>query len=895
MVITRLGLGGYLALAGGQSPSRSRPMNARRHLPLLASLVAIVGTSCTPAARGPEAAPSPAVAAPAPVAAAPRDPRVGDPPHIFTPAEKVEKSLNGTWEFPPSPQVPWKADETGFAKERLFTVPAPGIHPRILFAPEDLPRIRARVGQTVAGKAMLEAIKANLAKGIGTPTTWEGQCWAALVANDLDAFKAAYKEHPLDNVPPGSGFKKMAGRDPVTKWGVRNPLLASLMNQALVALIEDDAETGRKVGAAYATYARFVAPKVAAANATPQGPYHWDSTRDLVPNEIAYGYDWAWPWMTAEQRAAVQKLIVDATAGKYTLAMDLPQHWRRWNFIGMTESYAACCFAIEGEPGSDPRGLERLYEVYRDYLTYGSTAQGVGTEGIDYHTIGVGHIVAPMIAYANRGKNLLTHPHFRAISEQWLVQALQPFGGAWQAGGDLGNFPPNPWLVGPQKYFYPASPSIDLIYRQHPNVQKQAWDRIVLDGSEATLLTAEDPAPADTRAAAVANRPLTFEDTTRGVLYTRTGWGTEDAVLHVECRVDTAFPSHDHPDRGNFTFSALGRAWACDGYRDTEGKYHNLVSIDGRGQGYFPPAGRWIATVDTPQATFAVTDAKYAWDWMWAKSMFLESKASLIKRNQAWGVDPAERLQARFPLEKWEADPSPVVKAYNEGFTAVGDPRMWNNEDGWVLRTPHYPVNRAFRTTGLVRGAHPYVLVIDDIKKDDAEHLYEWRMNAGPDVEAVSIDGSDILLGDQTTNRVPVELDKAFQGKSGLSPKKGDRLLLVRTLEIGVPDLPTLQGIPQVAAIEYKKTDDSHQFSGRSLGMGTQVILPSRTREPKFKVLLVPHRQGEELPVTTWNDARTEVTIAWKDQRDVIRFATTTEGRTTLVATRNGQPLIEVP
>ncbi len=845
-------------------------LHRRPALPLLALVVALTGTSCG------------------------RDPRVGDPPRIFTPAEKVEKSLNGTWDFPPSPQVAWAPNEQGFAKDRLFRVPAPGIHPRILFAPEDLPRIRARVGQTVSGKAMLAAIKDNLVKGIGTPTTWEGQCWTALIAGDLEAFKAAYKEQPNDNVPPGSGFKKAAGREPATKWGVRNPLLASLMNQALVALVEDDAVAGRQAATALATYARFVAPKVAVANASRQGPYHWDSTRDLVPNEVAYGYDWAWPWMTAEQRQSVSKLIVDATAGKYTLAMDLPQHWRLWNFIGMTESYAACSFAIEGEPGADPRGLERLYEVYRDYLTYGTSAKGVGTEGIGYHSIGVGHIVAPMIAYANRGKNLLTHPHFRALTESWLLQALQPFGGAWQASGDLGNFPPNLWLVMPQKYFYPDSAGIDAVYRNHPLVSKQDWAKIGLDGSEAMLLCAEDPAPQDARPAAEANLPLTFHDTTRGILYTRTGWGANETVLHVDCRHDTVIPSHDHPDRGNFTLAALGRAWACDGYRDTEGKFHNLVTIDGRGQGYFPAPGKWLAAVDQPQATFTAIDAKYPWDWMWAKSMFTESKASLQARNQAWGIEPAERLLSRFPLEKWEADPSPQVVAYNQGYTA-GDPRMWNNEDSWVLRTPHYPVQKAFRTTGLVRGAHPYVLVIDDLKKDDQERLYEWRMNASPDVQAVSINGGDILLGDETTARQPAEITYAFQGKTGnLAPKKGDRLLLVRTLDRATPDLPTIQPIPMVATIEYKKTDDSHQFSGRSLGLGTQVVIPVRSTEARLKVLLVPHRQGEELPKTTWNDDRTVLSIAWKDQVDVFRFATTPEGRTTLVATRNGQPLIEV-
>jgi len=50
-------------------------------------------------------------------------------------------------------------------------------------------------------------------------------------------------------------------------------------------------------------------------------------------------------------------------------------------------------------------------------------------------------------------------------------------------------------------------------------------------------------------------------------------------------RIGTTFPTHDHADRGQFTLAALGRAWACDGYRDTESKFHNVVTIDGRGQG----------------------------------------------------------------------------------------------------------------------------------------------------------------------------------------------------------------------------------------------------------------------------------------------------------------------
>ncbi len=824
-----------------------------------------------------------------PLFAASSDPRVGDIEAI-QPAAKVERALNGTFAFPPSPAVPWKADETGFAKDRLFHVPPIGQHPRILFSDEDLPRIRKNMASHEMGVGTLTALRAQVAKGLDAKDTWEGKCFAALGSGDLAAFQAIYQESPLDDAPPGSGFRSnILGRSPATKWGPRNPLLVSLEAKALLALLDDDATAGKKIATALATYAQHLSPKVDAANLKPRHEFHWYSTRYLVPNEVAYTYDWAWKWMTTAQRDALRSLIVRATAGKFTLGMDLPSHWRNWNHIGMTESYAACMFAIEGEPGDDPRGRDRIYEVYRDYLTYAIDPLGTGTEGVGYQTMGIGHISSPLVAFANRGKNLMTHPHWRRHTESWLVQTMQPFGGAWQSNSDLGNTPPSLWMLVPQKYFFPNSPGIDFVFRNLPTVAKKDWPAITADAYEVQWILPVVPDAKDTRAAAqkeaaaLVGGGLTFHDSNSGILYTRTGWGTDDLNLHVDCKIATTFANHDHPDRGQFTLAALGRAWACDGYRDTEGKYHNVVTIDGRGQSYFPPPGTWVGASDTASETTAIIDAKYCWDWQWMKSTFTESKASLELRDHLNFWEAAERLQSRIPVSEWEPDPLPVVKAYNEGFATRdnGDPRMWDDEDGWVLRTQWYPVQKAYRTVTLARGKHPYVLVIDDLRKDDAEHLYEWRMNMPPDIEAVSINGSDILLGDQTTHREPVVLDRAFQGKTPLVPAKGDRLLLVRTLDIGVPDLPTLQPVPMVASVEYKKTDDSHQFTGRSLGMGTQVVLGSRSVEPKFVILLFPHRQGDELPVTTLSEDKTRLAVAWNDQIDTYQITTTPEGRRT--------------
>lgn len=829
------------------------------------------------------------------------DPRIGDVDPV-QPWEKVERALNGTFGFPPSPAVPWKPDEQGFAKERLFHVPPAGVHPRILFAPEDLPRIRRELASNEAGIGTVKTLRSLVARGIGDKQTWEGKCYEALAGGDLDAFKAIYGESPADDSPPGSGFRSKApGRSPATMWGTRNPLLAGMEAQALLALLDDNPSEGKKVAAALAAYARYINPKLDATNAGPRRDFHWSSTRLLVPNEIAYGYDWAWKWMTPEQRDTLRSLIVRATAGKYTLGMDLPPHWRNWNHIGMTDSYAACLFAIEGEQGDDPRGRDRIFEVYRDYLTFGIDRLGAGTEGIGYQSMGIGHLSSSMVAFANRGRNLLVHPHWKRLTESWLVQAMQPFGGAWQSCGDLGNFPPSLSMIGVQKYFYPSSPGIDFVLGNHPLISAKDWASIARDASEIQWITPCVPSGKETRktaqkaAAAMAGGGLTFFDQERGFLYTRTGWGTNDLNLHVDCRTDGTFPNHDHPDRGQFTLSALGRPWACDGYRDTESKYHNVVTIDGRGQGYFTPPGNWILLEELPSRVTAVIDAKYCWDWLWMKSTFTESKASLALRNLEGLADSAAKLQERIPLNKFEPDPTPSVGSYYRGFAdrEHGDPRMWDDEDGWVLRAPWYPVKKAFRTVILGRGNHPYVLVADDIRKDDSEHLYEWRMNMPPDVCALSISGSDILLGNRSMPRNAPVLRNAFQGTTMHLPPKGDPLLLVRTLDIAMPDPPTLQPVPIVGSVEYMKTDDLHQFTGRSMGMGTQVVIGSRSVEPGFLILLYPHRAGDEVPTTSWNEDKSGLTIAWKDQRDEYEVTTGPGGRRSFRSATSGGVAVE--
>jgi len=784
-----------------------------------------------------------------------------------------------------SPPVKVDYDASGFARDRLYSVPPVGTHPRILFGPSDLPRIRRQLNETVSGRAMMQGLRDKLAKGIDKPGTMENRCFVALRDGDLAAFRAAYQTDWATR-PPGSGPSPGLQKAAVS-WSQRDPLTTALEMRCWMALFDDNAAMGKENAAAVTTYARYLQPALQQARRGLYGDDFWLGIRAALgpAPDFAFAYDWSEPYMTREQAAEVRSVISLATQGTFNDGMNLPPHWRNWNHIGMALADLTLALSIEGEDGYDPRIYDRGVEVARDYLTYSMTAQGTGKEGIGYHTAGLMHTEMFMLAAANRGVNLFTHTHFRNYFRDYLPWAVQPFGqgwlkpnaGVWLGEGDLASFMPNVAAVMPMKFFYPNDPQVNTVYATLPGMQDDKSIAASLKNNfvrETTLLCPADPArpPAATQPAHDP-KSLDFYDAERGMMIARTGWNPRDMVMHFDCRCDTTFAAHDHADRGEFTLTALGVPWVTKGYRDTESQYHSIVGIDDHGQGYFPPPGRWVMHRANDNLTTATIDAKYCWDWMWAKALMVEPVAQLKAEHFDNYIDPRNRLLARFPIGLWERDPSPQVKAYYDGYLA-GDPRMWA-EDTWVPRAPHYPVQRAWRNLTLVRGRHPYAVIVDDIQKDNQEHLYQWRMMCPLEIDIDDIKGNDVTLK-----------AKAYDGDP--SPR-----LLVRGLNINQPALPTNQPNPSFETIELLKHDDTHQFAGRSNGLMHRLTLPSRSVAPDYKVLLAPYSAGQKPPSTEWNADHTAVTVDWGDQKDVVRFTPTPDRRTTVTVTRDGQALME--
>ena len=167
----------------------------------------------------------------------------------------------------------FSAKETGLAMERFSQAPAPGIHPRIFFSPEDVPGIRARLKTTVIGQEITKKLQINsalLRKGSagynpkgplgqlldGSPSVGNVGYWAsglaryqALVAGDLTA---------LGTEVPGMG-------------GNIHRLSQGMAAEAFWCLINEDHEGVKKVAAAITTWAKIVTPTI-----KPEDDWQWN-------------------------------------------------------------------------------------------------------------------------------------------------------------------------------------------------------------------------------------------------------------------------------------------------------------------------------------------------------------------------------------------------------------------------------------------------------------------------------------------------------------------------------------------------------------------------------------------------------------------------------------------
>lgn len=716
---------------------------------------------------------------------------------------------------------PASAKEPGLKRDAngcriLSALPRPGVHPRVYFTADEYPRMRARLNAP-RFKAKFGKIQKQVLRQV--KNQW-GDFARADLSNPTDAEILKY-------------FISGEGRN--QQWGM----------VSVMAVLNNDQELKSFMAGVITNYARIMLASRARAvsgnlkrktgtelnkifNIWKRPSFDVGVSWTLGSAGYAVCYDVLHDSMSKAQRDMVRKAIATAIQGRVSYGNGMPRGFAASNHYGYHGDLAGLCAAIEGEEGFDPKTWDGICQVLRDYWEVGFTRAGACHEDGYGPNLGMRAGSRGFMVLARRGYNIFKTEKYRRFLA-YITQEWAPYpGGAFMggaSGGPYGELYPTSFIIA--QYMYPESVTANYNYRHvvgdnfDRRIRWQGWLDYLLYGSDWR-------GPEDRRAMLEgAGLPLSVFYPVRGKLVVRSDWGADALYATLDARPDAHLIGHDKVDRGNFTISALGRMWASTG----DFHWHNLstenslVHIDGKAEAWKAPSARFLWHADKSAIAGGGADLKYAYDWAWTPPWPKMSQ----KFAAPWEPEMNGPVDLGWPAAHRTPEVPDAINASETGYAHT------NN----LHRKPYNPVEKNRRSLFLVRGKHPYVVICDDIKKDAAQHRYEWYMQIPVDLEAKRKGGGEVVLSD----------------------KAGGRSMLVRFLQAAACETR----IENYVAAEPKKGPAIH--GKRLIGSVTAV-------EPGFVVLLFPFRDGEALPETTWNDNRTCLTVAFGDQRDVLTFTT---------------------
>ena len=842
------------------------------------------------------------------------------------------------------PEIPASAyDLTGFDPALLGSpVPAPGIHPRILFSPQDIPLFKRRLeGSKTGQKALLET-RFLLSQTLYNPASDEGKIYAKLVANDTADLKFLTPEPPKEVgsltlvTPPRHWFE---GYKTTLTETVHTAYLPNLFAAAAFqAQLNGDATRGREIATAIANYYTLRNPFIDAYVADQEQHQlapkdYWRSNFVVAGgNNLAFCYDLSASWMTEPQRAVLRHAIAGATSGRRAYGMNGPARWVETNWSGWDLEHYLTTLAIEGEPGYDPQIQPAALRTLKGYLQWGLSPQGTIFESNGKIGGGVHYAMLTAIALARRGENQLGHPHLRQLPLA-QAQTVVPSGDYNVNNGTWGNAPfayghfftaffPKSKIADAADYLMrqdrPDLAAFDLAHYQRsleaavakhsapPPPGTQPLTRI--NWRKLTPLTPAHlmgPTPydcadwqganpaANTTAALVPfdqlrptlDLPLDFADPVQGLLATRSSAASDALFLHFEARANLSTIGHQQHDAGHFYLAALGELWGVEaGAKSGYSNDHSNVRIDGLGLSdvAYPPRVKFLGSSLTPQGALASADISAAYNYGWVGPTQFQ-----------WGIPDAAN---------WQITPEtdPAIVAYFRG-TQHYKMRLWGDncfKQNWgpTMRVASAnPVKSALRTAGLVRGPHPYALILDDVDKGDArEHAYDWVMQVPNSVRLADIE----MPKGNPSSAVLIKAPGGDQWRmTDVQPSPpGTPALLVVLLDVPVTVGPQLWNFFKATEQPFRldvrtyTSERSEQIITR-----TRLYISRRDTVLRSRIALIPFKIGEPLPKITWDAAQATATLAWPDQKDSLVFSAAPSERTQVNISRAGVEILSTP
>ncbi len=722
-------------------------------------------------------------------------------------------------------------------------VPPPGVHPRILFGPKDVPLILARIKSSVTGSMSLAETEYLLGKTWLDPNTSDGRLFINLYAGNLAEWTSLEK--------------MLEGHENGICCSQGNYVTQCLDTIALYALLTENDDLGTKAAAAVYHYTRLMEPRIDAFMDRPEvyNAYWRDLPEWIGPMDLGLNYDLAAKWMTDTQRTVVRRVIGKLVAGRRGYGGNAPLRVRDCSAVTRDLTLFLANLAIEGEEGFDREVHDCGIETVKAFLQWGIDEHGTLHESNGSSEAGLRFQLLSMVALARRGVNTFGHPHWRKMLES-QVQCTSPDGTVTASRGTCGGQPLGAGIVAAWKILYPSDRYADYLLGPAPSIvdfdpQRYRRELVSHDTSRMPLPGLTSPGLGKTLLYDVSWRstprealglPLDFSDSSHGVFSARSDSSAEALWIDMQARPDLYLGlDSTHHDAGAFYLQSHGVTWGRDGLSDDDpaSKDHSIVLIDGLGQddgtGLAPPRVRYLGAVTTDAGAIASADIQYAYDTLWTTQV------------DTWA-------DQKIAAHTWELETDPYVVRVFKGTQRYrinyGMPPLHNP---WLptLRTRFNPVVYAYRSTGLVRGRHPYAMVVDDICKDEDTHRYEWQMPGGfRTVVLPGLDAEAIVLTVAQGNEVP----------------DGTPMLLVQ--EVG----------PSACRVENVRD---------------RTLVSTDTVECRFRVVMVPFRMGEHFPRITVDDSTGTVRVEWGDQVDEVRFDVAKDNRTRVSVLRGGEEILQ--
>jgi hypothetical protein len=718
---------------------------------------------------------------------------------------------------------------------KLSKVPQPGIHPRVYFSPEDMPEFRDRYLSSEMGKVM---------QGICQKQFKDGR-------KGLEEFASLDLTSPtIEQLQ--KYFRSDEGRN--IRWGM----------YTVDAVVRDDKATKDLMARVITNYAKIILASKEKAignvhggtgdvlgktfNVWKQDSFDVGVSWTFGAAGFAVSYDLLYNDMSENQQDTVRKAIAAATSGRKSHGMGFPKGRAISNHYGYHGDLAVMLAAIEGEPGFDAVTYRNIEQVMMDYWDVGFESAGACHEDLYGPNLGLRAGSQGLMVMARRGKNIFNTEKYKNFT-RYIASEFEPYPtGMFIGGASGGPGLPFPTSMIVMKYMLPGDPVANYNWRYYVgddyrrNLQWQGWLDYALFGMDWS-------GQKDARTSlAGTDMKLTSFYPRRGKLICRSSWDTDAIDFHLDARPDAFTIGHDTVDRGHFIISALGRPWAVRGSWQVfrESTDHSLVHIDGRAQTWKAPSVKFMQWQDAGEVAAGVADLKYAYDWQWSPPW--PSKEQ--KFAKPWEPEMSDPRTLGWPdSPDWLPN-----KLYDEpGIGYLGS---------WMWRKSYNPVQKAFRSGMLVRGAHPYVVIVDDVRKDDGEHVYDWYMQVAGDLSHEVTADNDVILKDDSNRR-----------------------MLVRVLQA--------DGKPAKNWAKFEEYDLSEQRKGQQT-KGKRLVVTAKSVEPKFKILLVPFKENDALPKTTLNKGNDSISIEWSDQKDAIGFKTGSDGRTRIDIERGEKSILSL-